>query len=140
MKREIEEIVLKISECVDKDDFLDIVEPLVDELSEIDLDGVSIDSLLRIIEENPEVHFGMPGPIVHFLEKFYRNGYEERLVASVRRAPVPHNIWMLNRVINGSEGDVKLSYVHELDLLLNRQDISTEARDAASGFRSLLKS
>lgn len=51
--------------------------------------------ILEIIADNPTVDFGMPGELVHFVEQFYKNGYEELLIASVSKKPTPHNIWML---------------------------------------------
>jgi len=54
------------------------------------------------MEEHPEIDYGTPGPLVHFLERFYKKGYEEQLVLSIRRKPTCHTIWMLNRLINGA--------------------------------------
>ena len=56
--------------------------------------------ILEIIADNPSVDFGMPGELVHFVEQFYKNGYEELLIASVSEKPTPHNIWMLHRCYN----------------------------------------
>ncbi len=136
MNSEIQKYILEIVKRVDDKDFLEFAEDKIEKLESIDVDGESMESLLRLIENNPNVDFGMPGQIVHFLEKFYKNGYEEQLVASIRRQPVPHNIWMLNRVINGSQGNVKLSYISELDSVLSRSDISMETKEAAVEFRS----
>jgi hypothetical protein len=40
---------------------------------------------------------------VHFIEKFYRKGYEEKLLESISRRPTFHTVWMLNRLINGAK-------------------------------------
>ncbi len=53
--------------------------------------------ILEIIESNPDIDFGTPGDLVHFVEKFYKKGYEELLLKSVRKNPTMHNIWMLHR-------------------------------------------
>ena len=53
--------------------------------------------ILEIIESNPYIDFGTPGDLVHFVEKFYKKGYEELLLKSVRKNPTMHNIWMLHR-------------------------------------------
>ena len=45
----------------------------------------------------------MPGALVHFSEKFHHHGYEEKLLESISRRPVSHTIWMLNRLINGTD-------------------------------------
>ena len=33
-----------------------------------------ISAILRIMEKNPNVDYGMPGPIVHFMETYYKKG------------------------------------------------------------------
>lgn len=59
--------------------------------------------ILRFMEEHPSIDFGAPGPLVHFVERFYRRGYEDHLVESVLRRPTAHTVWMLNRVVNGTK-------------------------------------
>lgn len=39
-----------------------------------------VEPILEIISTNPSVDFGMPGDLVHFVEKFYKKGYEELLI------------------------------------------------------------
>ena len=71
-------------------------------------DGVSVDVIgpvLRFMEEHPSVDFGAPGALVHFLERFYRKGYEEELIASVGRKPTPVTVWMVNRLLNGTKSE-----------------------------------
>lgn len=41
--------------------------------------------IFNIIENNPELDYGMPGPIVHFMESYYENGYEEILLKPVQK-------------------------------------------------------
>ncbi len=41
---------------------------------------------------HPEVDFGSPGELVHFVEKFYHQGYEDLLLESVLKSPTVHNI------------------------------------------------
>jgi hypothetical protein len=69
-------------------------------------DGVSVDAVepvLGFMEEHPSIDFGAPGALVHFLERFYRKGYEEKLIASVRRRPTSVTVWMVNRLLNGAK-------------------------------------
>jgi hypothetical protein len=73
-------------------------------------DGVGVDateSVLRFMEEHPSVDFGAPGALVHFLERFYGNGYEERLIASVGRRPTSVTVWMVNRLLNGAKREAE---------------------------------
>lgn len=62
-----------------------------------------IEPILRFMEENPRLEFGLPGPLVHFVEKFHGGGYDVELLASLKRHPTPHTVWMLNRIINGTK-------------------------------------
>jgi hypothetical protein len=67
----------------------------------------SIEPILRFIEDHPSLDYGTPGPLVHFIEGFYLKGYEEKLIESVGRKPTMLTVWMLNRVLNGTEEPVK---------------------------------
>ena len=59
--------------------------------------------LLALIANHPEVDFGSPGELVHFVEKFYHQGYEDLLLESVLKSPTVHNIWMLHRCYNDND-------------------------------------
>lgn len=52
------------------------------------------------MERHPLISSGTPGALVHYVESFYKKGYEELLEKSVRNAPTVHTVWMLNRLIN----------------------------------------
>ena len=72
----------------------------------------AVEPIFRFMEAHPDIDFGPPGPLVHFAERFYRAGYEEKLLASLERKPTQHTIWMLNRVINGAkEADLRRNYI-----------------------------
>jgi hypothetical protein len=53
--------------------------------------------------KHPSIEYGVPGPLVHFVERFHGKGYQEKLVDSVERTPTFSTIWMLNRVLNGTK-------------------------------------
>ena len=61
-----------------------------------------VEPILRFMEGHPSIEYGMPGALVHFVERFYEKGYEESLIRSTNRKPTLSTIWMLNRVINGA--------------------------------------
>lgn len=63
----------------------------------------SVAQILRFMESKPTADFGSPGALVHFMERFYRQGYEEQLEASLSRRPTSHTVWMLNRIANGAQ-------------------------------------
>jgi hypothetical protein len=77
----------------------DVIEAWCD--AGIGVEGV--DPILQFMEAHPALDYGMPGPLVHFLEELYLKGYEERLIESVSRKPTGLTVWMLNRVINGTK-------------------------------------
>jgi len=62
-----------------------------------------VETILRFMEKHPAIDYGTPGPLVHFVEEFYLNGYEQKLVESVSRRPTKVTVWMLNRLINGTK-------------------------------------
>jgi hypothetical protein len=75
----------------------------------------AVESILRFMEDNPDLDFGTPGELVHFVERFYRHGYEEELRQSLARKPTAHTVWMLNRLINGARSlSERQKYVGEM--------------------------
>ena len=87
------------------------------------------------MERNPLIRFGSPGAIVHFLETFYKKGYEEELVDSIKRKPTVHTIWMLNRIINGT--DNKEYYLSLLKNIYENKLYDNEIREEALYFLSI---
>lgn len=85
--------------------------------------------IFDIMEKNPELDYGMPGPIVHFMEGYYRKGYEELLLDSIRKFPTGHTVWMLNRVMNDAQLNNRDKYIEVLKSSLNRNDISQIVRN-----------
>ena len=59
--------------------------------------------ILELIANHPEVDFGSPSELVHFVEKFYHQGYEDLLLESVLKSPTVYNIWMLHRCYNDND-------------------------------------
>ena len=45
-----------------------------------------VEPILEIIETNPNIDFGTPGDLVHYVECFYKKEYEELLIASVKKS------------------------------------------------------
>lgn len=93
-----------------------------------------VNCLFDLIEKNPNVDLGFPGPVVHFMEKYYRNGYEELLVKSLKRCPTSQTIWMLNRIINDPHLKEREDYLALLENLLKKEDITENLREEIKGF------
>ena len=99
----------------DNEDFetvmMDCMEEIEEKYNQLD----SVQPLLRLMERHPLTDFGSPGPIVHFVERFYKKGYEEELLLSLKRMPTLHTVWMLNRLVNGTDqAEVYLDLLKEI--------------------------
>lgn len=124
--------IKKIEDSIGSDDFEVVME---DNIMELEIQNVGIEAvepLLQLMERHPLDDFGMPGAIVHFVERFYKKGYEELLVKSINRKPTMHTVWMLNRIINGSE-NIK-DYIELMNDIINRNDVEDEIRNQARAF------
>ena len=82
IKKEIE-----IIDTVDDSNISDL-EALCEDIIELNNEGwdtaMLMDPLFRILEKNPEFDFGMPGQIVHTLEKYYKYKLIKCCVCSFR--------------------------------------------------------
>lgn len=102
-----EELHSRLETALQSNDLISDTEELIDDLKSSGAKLDSVTAILRCMEANPQVDFGSPGPLVHFVERFYKRGYEDELVKSISRRPTSHTIWMLNRVINGAKEPVE---------------------------------
>ena len=119
MGRPVSDIVRDLQLVDLGDPYLRRLKELCDELASCDEPASAVEPVLRFMEANRHRELGMPGPLVHFLEKV--PGYEEALIRSLERAPTQHTVWMLNRMINAADEE------HEAPLLeLMRTIASTE--------------
>ncbi len=92
----------------------------------------AIPELFGIMERFPDAELGVPGPLVHTLE---RMDYAEGLAASLRRRPTPHAVWMVNRILNTALPPERRQFY--LDLLASVKDhpaASESARHRAEDF------
>lgn len=128
----LDTVIKEIESAVGTDDFEFIME---ENIMKLEVEGVGIEAvtpLLELMERHPMDDFGMPGAIVHFVERFYKNGYEELLIESVKRRPTMHTVWMLNRVMNGSEN--KNDYLKIMKEVTERSDVEEAIKNSASEF------
>ena len=123
------------AEMQDNEDFetvmMDCMEEIEEKYNQLD----SVQPLLRLMERHPLTDFGSPGPIVHFVERFYKKGYEEELLLSLKRMPTLHTVWMLNRLINGTDqAEVYLDLLKEIS---ENASYNKEIREEAVHFLSI---
>lgn len=96
-----------------------------------------VEPVLRFMEEHPDVDYGVPGLLVSFVETFYRRGYEPLLLASVRRKPTVHTIWMLNRLVNGAATEHERdAYIRELESAGENPAAGEDVREEVAFFLS----
>jgi hypothetical protein len=103
MRKELEEFRHKLK-SLRPAPFDDVVAELCDLLEPIEkLDQAEevIPEVFAFMEEHPEVDIGSPGPLVHFVERFYPI-YVEQLIVSLERQPTHNALWMLNRILNSN--------------------------------------
>ena len=119
----------------DNEDFENVMMDCMEEIEEIYNQLDSVQPLLRLMERHPLTDFGSPGPIVHFVERFYQKGYEEELLLSLKRMPTLHTVWMLNRLINGTDqAEVYLELLKEIS---ENASYDKEIREEALHFLSI---
>ena len=119
----------------DNEDFETVMMDCMEEIEEIYNQLDSVQPLLRLMERHPLTDFGSPGPIVHFVERFYQKGYEEELLLSLKRMPTLHTVWMLNRLINGTDqAEVYLELLKEIS---DNTSYDKEIREEALHFLSI---
>ena len=127
----IKELINQLDNLVGSDDFEFEMEEIMERI-EAEGAGIEIvEDLLRIMETHPLDDFGMPGSMVHFIERFDPD-YIPLLIQSVRRSPAMHTVWMLNRCINGV--DNKDEYIDVLKEVAGNETINDLIRKSAQEF------
>jgi hypothetical protein len=95
----------------------------------------AIEPILGFMEDHPDLDYGSPGSLAHFIERFHGSGYDEVLLASIRRAPTPHTVWLLNRIINGMpDGTARAACLDAMREVAVRAAATDHTRDSAIAF------
>lgn len=98
-----EEIARQLEAIANDDDFEGSTHEIIDGWEAAGVGVEAVEPIMRFMEAHPSTDFGWPGCLVHFMERFYGKGYEQLLVDSVRRTPIPHTMFLLNRCVNGAK-------------------------------------
>lgn len=99
------------------------------------VDAVGV--VLRFMEDHPDLDYGMPGALVHFVERFHGVGYEGLLMESVEKKPTFQTVWMLNRLINGTTGRGQVLAMRDLlARIAENETVDDEVRRLADDFRT----
>lgn len=121
-----------LTENIKKEDFEAIYE-ILNIIKEED-SMLYIKWILHFMEENPKIDYGMPGPLVHFMEKKYKKGYEKLLLESIKRKPTEHTVWMLNRILNDVNLEDRNVYMDVLKAIVKDSKYDEELRSLAKEF------
>ena len=121
-----------LTENIKKEDFEAIYE-ILNIIKEED-SMLYIEWILHFMEENPKIDYGMPGPLVHFMEKKYKKGYEKLLLESIKRKPTEHTVWMLNRILNDVNLEERNVYMDVLKAIVKDSKYDEELRSLAKEF------
>jgi hypothetical protein len=125
-----DQIGQQLEQVAKSDDFVYDAYNLTDAWSEAGVGFEAVEPVLRFMEEHPEVHFGNPGPLVHFIEHFYGPEYEKKLIESLERRPVRHTIWLLNRMLNiTAEPEQRERFLSVMRDALNHPRVTDAARE-----------
>ena len=106
----------------------------VDEMMENLVGLEAVPRILALMERHPLASFGSPGRLVHFMEGFSQNGYDELLLQSVRCAPTVHTTWLLNRLINGADEETAVEYLQVMRSIAANEVLAAEIRASAKDF------
>ena len=87
----------------DTDDVVGELYDAVDLLNSSNTIAEVFPAVFLLFEQFPAAGFGTPGPLVHLIEATPPGGYEVLLLDSLARKPVPHTIWMANRLLNSED-------------------------------------
>ena len=101
-----DEILLALQDAITEDQEFELADEVMDAMDAFPQPFNLVAPILDFISKHPEVDFGSPGYLVHFVERFYHQGYEDLLIEVVAKSPTLHNIWMLHRCYNDNDLDL----------------------------------
>ena len=98
-----DDMLVALNDAITEDQEFELADEIVDAMEASPQPFDLVAPILELIANHPEVDFGSPGELVHFVEKFYHQGYEDLLLESVLKSPTVYNIWMLHRCYNDND-------------------------------------
>lgn len=98
-----DDMLVALHDAITEDQEFELADEIVDAMEASPQPFDLVAPILELIANHPEVDFGSSGELVHFVEKFYHQGYEDLLLESVLKSPTVYNIWMLHRCYNDND-------------------------------------
>lgn len=118
-------------------DFIGIQHEMVDKMETDKIGFEIVKDVLGLIEKYPLVEFGTPGPLTHFIENFYKENQElyiKQLKQSIEESPTVHTVWLLNRVINGSQAEKAVELIGIMNSICINDKLHKSIRNTAENF------
>ena len=112
----------------------ELTEQVLEKIIEEDDSIEYVSVILNQMEKNLDIDYGMPGPVVHFAERYYLRGYEKMLYESLKRKPTQHTLWMLNRILNSPQLVDKDTYLTLLNDIASDDSIDAAVSAEARSF------
>jgi hypothetical protein len=113
---------------------------LVDQWESAGVRDENNEAVLRFMERHPDIDYGPPGPLVHFMERTYKEGgptserWDRLVVESMTRRPTAHTSWLLNRLINGSDSERRQRLIDVMAGAFDHPDADQATRDGIRGY------
>lgn len=123
----------KLVEAILKEDFFETSE-ILDEMYNNETGEEYVEFLINFMSDNPNIDYGMPGPIVHFIEKYPIEYYLGFLLKAIETKPNATLLWMLNRITNVADKINKEKYVDVFKKTTERKDVDAVTKDTALQF------
>ncbi len=133
------ELIKKLYDCVKSDDFLEKSYLIVEDLEKYKDLSDTIEPIIKLIELNPDVYFGNPGPLVHFLEACDDEIYESKLIESLKRSATEQTLFMFNRVLNSKDDVLKKGYISILESLIYSNKMDEHLKNIAKEYLNYQK-
>ena len=98
-----------------------------------------VESLINFIMSHPDIDYGMPGPVVHYIEKYPTDYYVVKLLKAIEQKPNDTLLWMLNRIVNDTYDENKEKYISIFKNTIERKDIDDITKEVAERFYNYQK-
>lgn len=128
----------KLVEVILAEDFFETSE-ILDEMYNNEIGEEYVEFLINFMSDNPNIDYGMPGPIVHFVEKYPIEYYLGFLLEAIEKKPNSTLLWMLNRITNVADKISKENYIDVFKRTMERKDIDAITKDTALRFYEFQK-
>ena len=123
-------IIEGLESNIDSSDFPSCCETAVAEIKRLNLSIGAIEPLLSFMTKYPDLDYGMPGALIHFIESFPEAAYIDFLIRCIQKQPTEHNVWMLLRIMNTWESSRQDEYIGIMKTALLHPNINEGVKES----------